>query len=309
VPSSACRRPRSSPALSEGHVRVLVQRLTYLVGESDLVDRLAGARVQLSSRSSSSPAPCPPTSRRSSPKSVSPGRRHAHCERCNAASATWTAPQFARHALRVASALRPMLNLPEAVITVRSFATSRARIQTTDEEVYWRAGQDYCAAATSRRRSTSTSTLSATGSEGRILSASSRPSQRPRRRRSVSMPRATSRATDASAMSPWHSALALRYVSTRVRGRTRNPFIASRPCARPSTRRFGPSSSQRPRSGRRASTSTFTRTRSSIGTCLTIPSISNSARPRAPLQNHAVRRDLAAAHRDAGMAAAPGDPW
>jgi Helicase conserved C-terminal domain len=49
-------------------------------------------------------------------------------------------------ALRIANALRLMLNLPEAVLTVRSFATSRARIQTTNEEVYWRAALDYCAA-------------------------------------------------------------------------------------------------------------------------------------------------------------------
>jgi hypothetical protein len=54
--------------------------------------------------------------------------------------------ELPRAALRVANALRLLLNLPEAVLTVRSFANTRARIQTSDEEIYWRAALDYCAA-------------------------------------------------------------------------------------------------------------------------------------------------------------------
>lgn len=50
------------------------------------------------------------------------------------------------HALRVANAMRSMFNLPEAVLAVRSFASARSRIQTSGEEVYWRAGLDYSAA-------------------------------------------------------------------------------------------------------------------------------------------------------------------
>ena len=48
--------------------------------------------------------------------------------------------------------------------------------------------------------------------------------------------------------------------------------------ARPSTRPSGPSFSLRPRSGRRASTSTSTATRSCIGTCPPIQSTSSSAK-------------------------------
>ena len=46
-------------------------------------------------------------------------------------------------ALELSNALRLMLNLPESVSIVRGFANSRSRIQTTDEEIYWRAVLDY----------------------------------------------------------------------------------------------------------------------------------------------------------------------
>jgi Helicase conserved C-terminal domain len=55
-------------------------------------------------------------------------------------------PAIERAALRLGNALRQLLNLPESVGVVRRFATRHARIQTSDEEVYWRAALDYCLA-------------------------------------------------------------------------------------------------------------------------------------------------------------------
>lgn len=50
------------------------------------------------------------------------------------------------HALRVANGMRQMFNLPEAVLAVRAFTSSRSTIQTSGDDVYWRSVLDYCAA-------------------------------------------------------------------------------------------------------------------------------------------------------------------
>ena len=225
-----------------------------------------------------------------------------------------TPPVLSGHALRVGNALRLMFNLPEAVITVRSFATRRARIQTTDDEVYWRAALDYCAAGN----------LQATLDEYlHVLSDWVGGADTPRKLQAI-----TETATEA---------IGINAASLPARNITSDGRVVDEPVAFRS--RFAvrldkgqgedKQSVQRVDTVRKAFNSPFwpfVLASTSIGQegldfHLYSHAVVHWNLPHNPVdleqregrvhrfKNHAVRRNLSAAQRDVGIAAAPGDPW
>ncbi len=218
------------------------------------------------------------------------------------------------HALRVANALRLMFNLPEAVITVRSFATRRARIQTTDDEVYWRAALDYCVAGN----------LQATLDEYlHVLSDWVGGADTPRKLQAITE-------TAAEAIGINAASLPARNITSDGRVLDETIAFRSRFAVRLDKGQGEDQQSvQRVDTVRKAFNSPFwpfVLASTSIGQegldfHLYSHAVVHWNLPYNPVdleqregrvhrfKNHAVRRNLAAAQRDIAIAAAPGDPW